>query len=216
MKLLILGASGQIARLVETRILNEDAFQEVELTLFLRNSDRLAALKNEPRVTIIDGDLANLDAVTAAVQNQDLVLLATVDTDPEKGVTRNVIKAMQTKGVTRLLAASSIGIAGEEPNRRFHAWNQETLADALPPMRQAADLLTESGLAVTILRFAWMNNGNEIRYTITKAGSLMAGGSGSRKSMADAILKIVADPSLYVGETIGIADPTTKDAPSAE
>ncbi|MFD1428793.1 NAD(P)H-binding protein [Lacticaseibacillus mingshuiensis] len=216
MKLLILGASGQIARIIETRILNEDAFQDVELTLFLRNSDRLASLKNEPRVSIIDGDLADLGAVTAAVQNQDLVLLATVDTDPENEVTRNVIKAMQTQGVARLLAASSIGIDNEEPNRRFHAWNQEELADALPPMRQAGKLLTESGLAVTILRFAWMNNGNEIRYTITNSGALMAGGSGSRKSMADAILKIVADPNLYVGETIGIADPTTKDAPSAE
>ena len=50
----IIGANGQIARLVEDRILNED--KNVYLTLFLRNASRLSNLANNEQVTIIDGD----------------------------------------------------------------------------------------------------------------------------------------------------------------
>lgn len=39
----IIGANGQIARLVENDILNND--KDIHLTLFLRNADRLAELK---------------------------------------------------------------------------------------------------------------------------------------------------------------------------
>ena len=48
MKLAILAANGQIARIVENRILNED-----QLTLLLRNASRLNDLKDNPRVTLI-------------------------------------------------------------------------------------------------------------------------------------------------------------------
>lgn len=43
MNLFIAAANGQIARIVENRVLNEPAFQDVNLTLFLRNADRLNA-----------------------------------------------------------------------------------------------------------------------------------------------------------------------------
>lgn len=53
MKLAILAANGQIARIVENRILNEYQFKDVELTLLLRNASRLNDLKDNPRVTLI-------------------------------------------------------------------------------------------------------------------------------------------------------------------
>lgn len=42
MNLLIAAANGQIAKIVENRILTEPGFKDVRLTLFLRNADRLA------------------------------------------------------------------------------------------------------------------------------------------------------------------------------
>lgn len=68
MKLAILAANGQIARIVENRILNEDQFKDVELTLMLRNSNRLSDLADNPRVTIIEGDLNNPADVEKAVK----------------------------------------------------------------------------------------------------------------------------------------------------
>ncbi|BDR58906.1 hypothetical protein XA3_13470 [Xylocopilactobacillus apicola] len=54
-KVIILGANGQIARLVEDQLLNDD----VELTLFLRLKNRVADLAAHPRVKVIEGDLKN-------------------------------------------------------------------------------------------------------------------------------------------------------------
>jgi len=41
-KVMILAANGQIARLVENRILTEPTFKDVDLTLFLRDASRLS------------------------------------------------------------------------------------------------------------------------------------------------------------------------------
>ncbi|MFT8357113.1 MAG: NAD(P)H-binding protein [Bifidobacterium aquikefiri] len=214
MKLAILGAHGRIARIVEERILNEDRFQDIELTLLLKRSSRLNDMKDNPRVTLIEGDLENKKAANAALAGQDMVFLATVDTSPTNVITKNVIDAMHAQGVHRLLAASSIGIYQEEPNQKFREWNQRTLKDYLPPIRIEDEMLRKSDIDFTTLRFAWLNDRDEIAYQITKKGELFVGGSGSRKSMADAILKIVETPTLYERETIGIADPSTKDAPT--
>lgn len=214
MNLLILGANGKIAQIIEKRVLTESAFEAVHLTLFLRDSSRLKQLENNSRVTIIEGDLSDELAVTKAMKKQDIVFIATVDIDPSNRITKNVIHAMQEQHVQRVLAASSIGIYGEEPNQKFHNWNQRSLSDVLNPMRQAAELLQKSGLSYTVLRFSWLNDRNEVKYEITKKSEKFAGGSGSRQSMADVILQIIADPELYHDEIIGIANPDTKDAPS--
>ncbi|ANZ60766.1 NAD(P)H-binding protein [Secundilactobacillus paracollinoides] len=214
MKVLILGANGQIAKFVENRILTEDQFKDIELTLFLRDRSRLQQLADNPRVTLVEGNLTDEKAVQQAMAGQQLVLIATVDTDSENTITTNVIQAMKAQHVDRVLAASSIGIYAEEPNPQFYAWNQSTLSGALAPMRQASELLQQSGLTYTTMRFAWLNNHDAINYTITEKGEKFAGGSGSRKSMADAILKMIADPTLYANKVIGISDPETKDAPS--
>ena len=50
----IIGANGQIARLVENDILNNE--KDVQLTLFLRHARRLGSLRDNPQVTIVDGD----------------------------------------------------------------------------------------------------------------------------------------------------------------
>jgi len=211
-KLLILGAYGQIARIIEDRVLNEDTFQDIELTLFLRNSSRLNNLADYGnRVHIIEGDINNADAVSAAMKGQDIVFVATVDTDSNNTLTKNVISGMKANNITRVIAASSIGIYNEEPNPKFAKWNQSMLSGAIPAMRQADELLHQSGLNFTTTRFGWLTNDSEINYDVTKKGEKFAGVSGSRKSMADAVLTIISDSSRYENETIGIANPDTKN-----
>ncbi|GHN30803.1 hypothetical protein [Lactobacillus delbrueckii] len=55
MKLLILAANGQIARIVEERILTEDKLKDVDLVLLLRQANRLQSLKKRypDRVTLV-------------------------------------------------------------------------------------------------------------------------------------------------------------------
>jgi Predicted nucleoside-diphosphate-sugar epimerases len=92
-KVLVLGANGQIARIVEERLLKEQP--DVELTLFLRNSQRLADLDDNENVTLVDGDITDYDAVNAAMKGQDVVYIAMVDHTEDNVITKNVIKSMK-------------------------------------------------------------------------------------------------------------------------
>lgn len=74
----------------------------------------------------------------------------------------------------------------------------------------ADKLLSESGLIYTTLRFPWLNDRDEVKYTITHKTEQYVGVSGSRQSMADVIVKIIADPEYLKNDSVGIADADTQ------
>lgn len=206
-KVLILGANGQIARIVEQRLLKEQP--DVELTLFLRNSDRLANMAKNENVTVIDGDITDYDAVNAVMKGRDIVYLAMVDHTPDNVITKNIIKSMKENNVKRVFESSLLGLYNEVPGE-FGRWNYQTVQSGLPAAINADKLLAESGLDYTTLRFPWMNDRGETKYTITHKNEEYIGVSGSRQSLADVIVKMVADPSYLNNDSIGIADPDTQ------
>lgn len=215
MKVAILAANGQIARIVEKRILTEDQFKDVDLTLMLRNASRLSDLADNPRVTILEGDLNKPSDVEKAVEGQDLVFNATVDHDDagKNRPTKNIIAAMKKFGVKRLVLTNLLGIYDEVPGA-FGDWNREFCFGGKVQPDNAAlvsdKLAAESGLDYTTLRLPWLNDRNEVKYTITHKDEEYVGVSGSRQSMADVVLKIVADPDFAKNDSIGIADPGTQ------
>lgn len=204
---LILGANGQIAQIVEQRLLAEQP--DVKLTLFLRRSDRLKQLADNSQVTLIDGDITNSDQVTAAMQHQDVVYIAMVDHTPDNVITTNVIQAAKAQGVTRIIESSLLGLYDEVPGE-YGRWNHEMVKSGLPAAIHADDLLAASGIDYTTLRFPWLNDRNEVKYEITHRHDAYVGVSGSRQSMADVIVKIIADPTYLVNDSVGIADAATQ------
>lgn len=206
-KVLILGANGQIARIVEERLLKEQS--DVELTLFLRNSQRLADLDDNKNVTLVDGDIADYDAVNAAMKGQDVVYIAMVDHTKDNVITNNVIKSMKENNVDRIIESSLLGLYHEVPGE-FGRWNDEMVQSGLAAAINADKLLSESGLIYTTLRFPWLNDRDEVKYTITHRNDQYVGVSGSRQSMADVIVKIIADPVYLKNDSVGIADPDTQ------
>lgn len=215
MKLAILAANGQIARIVEQRILNEDQFKGVDLTLMLRNSNRLSDLADNPRVTILEGDLNNPADVEKAVAGQDMVFNAVIDHDDadHNRPTHNIINAMKKEGVDRLILTNLLGIYDEVPGE-FGKWNRDTCFGGTVTDDNAAvtsdRLAAESGLDYTTLRLPWLNDRDEVKYTITHRDDEFVGVSGSRQSIADVVLKIVADPTFGSNDSLGIADPDTQ------
>jgi len=206
-KVLILGANGQVARIVESRLLKEQS--DVELTLFLRNSSRLNSLKDNENVTIIDGDITNYDDVNNAMKGQDLVYVSTVDHTGDNIITKNVVKAMQENKVVRVIETSLLGIYNEVPGE-YGRWNYAQVKSGLPAAINADKLLMESGLTYTTLRFPWLNDRDEVKYVITHKDEEYVGVSGSRQSMADVIVKIIADPTYLENDSVGIADADTQ------
>lgn len=204
---LILGANGQIARIVEQRLLAEQS--DVHLTLFLRQKSRLANLADNSRVTLIDGNMTDYQAVKAAMHGQDIVYIAAVDHTPDNVITRNVIKASREQGVQRIIESSLLGLYNEVPGE-YGRWNYQMVKSGLPAAIHADGLLAQSGIAYTTLRFPWLNDRDEIKYQLTHRNEPYVGVSGSRQSMADVIVKIIADPTFLANDSVGIADAATQ------
>jgi uncharacterized protein YbjT (DUF2867 family) len=214
MKVLILGANGRIARLVEERILTEKEFQDVDLTLYLRNKQRLQNLEENPRISLIEGDINDQEGLVEAMNGIDLVFVATIDNKVGNTMTKAIMAAMHSAGVSRIVTSSSIGINHEGPNAKFIKWNEQIIGSQLRGMHGADQLWKQSDFEYTTARFAWLNDQDNLNYVINRENEPFAGGSGSRKGMADVILKIINQPELYIRETIGISDPSTKNATS--
>ncbi|MDC6396291.1 NAD(P)H-binding protein [Lactiplantibacillus pentosus] len=204
---LILGANGQIARIVEQRLLAEQS--DVHLTLFLRQKSRLANLADNSRVTLIDGNMTDYQAVKAAMHGQDIVYIAAVDHTPDNVITRNVIKASREQGVQRIIESSLLGLYNEVPGE-YGRWNYQMVKSGLPAAIHADELLAQSGIAYTTLRFPWLNDRDEIKYQLTHRNEPYVGVFGSRQSMADVIVKIIADPTFLANDSVGIADAATQ------
>lgn len=197
---------------MEHRILSEPEFKDIDLTLGLRNSQRLAALNDNPRVRIIDLDLESAEDVTNAMSGQDMVFIADVDHDVDNAKTLNVLEAMKQHNVIRIISSNILGIYNEVPGEFGH-WNHEMVKNGLKSARNSDRMLSESGMTYTTLRIPWLNDRNEIKYTITHQNESYLGVSGSRQSIADVVLKIVRDPSFGANESIGIADSATQGEP---
>lgn len=207
-KVLILAANGRIARIVEHRILTEAAFADVDLTLFLRDASRLDDLDDNPRVTLVDGDLTDESAVSEATAGQDLVFVAVVDHDDQNRLTKTVTAAMKANQVSRVLFTNVLGIYGEVGGE-FGRWNAEMIGAGMATARQSDQLLADSGLDYTTLRLPWLND-RGIAYTVTTKNEPYDGVSGSRDSVADLVLSMIADPTKYSRDSIGLADPDTE------
>lgn len=212
MNFLILAANGQIARIVESRILSEDTFKDIKLTLGLCNPHRLCSLGS--RAQIMEVDLTDNQAVNKAMHKQDIVFVDVVDHTKDNIITKNVIEAMKVNHVSRVIFANILGIYNEVGGE-FGRWNHQFVMPGLQAAINSDKLLARSGLHYTTLRLPWLNDRNEIKYSITTHNEPYIDVSGSRKSIADVILKIVRNPELYDNDSIGIADPDTqgKDRP---
>lgn len=207
MNFLILAANGQIAQIVEHRILNQPDFKNIKLTLGLRHADRLAKLADSARV--LEVDLLKQDEVDRAINGQDMIFVAVVDHSQNNIITKNVITAMKNHHVSRVIFTNILGIY-DEVSGEFGRWNHEYTLGGLATAINSDRLLANSGLQYTTLRLPWLNDRNEIKYTITTRHQPYVGVSGSRQSIADVILKIVLKPELYINDSIGIADPATQ------
>ena len=209
MNLLILAANGQIARIVEQRILQEPEFAGVNLTLVLRRSQRLAALAANPRVKLVEGDISDPAVLDQAMTGIDLVFVAVVDHDGQNRPTKAIIQAMNAHHVQRIIATNILGIYNEVPGE-FGRWNLASVRSGLAAAIKADQLLAASGLDYTTLRLPWLNDRDEVKYTVTHRAEPYLGVSGSRQSIADVVLQIVADPTRFSRDSIGIADPATQ------
>ncbi len=208
MKVTILGANGQIARIVEKFAL---ADKDMDVTLFLRNSKRLADLADQ--AVIEDGDAADSAQVEKAAKGADVVY-ANLSGDNIKLQAQGITEALHNDRVKRLIWVSSLGIYDEVPGK-FGEWNKAQLQDYLTNYAAAAKVIEDSDLDYTIIRPAWLTDKDEVDYEKTKKGEDFKGTEVSRKSVAAYIYHLLKNPQEDVRESIGLDKPGTDgDKPS--
>lgn len=201
-KVLVLGASGQIARWVIEVLANSP---EVELTLFLRDERKLRGRALE-HSRIVEGDVLNSEHLNHAMVGQDVVyanLAGDVDQQAE-----HIVASMHAAGVKRLIFVNSLGIYEEIPGE-FGEWNRREIGQYLGPYRRAADVIEASRLDYTILRAAWLTDLDEVNYETTEKGEPFRGTEVSRKSVAALISEIIQHPKQYLRTNLGVNKPGT-------
>ena len=201
---LVLGAHGKIARLATAMLL---ADTDAQLTLFLRNAQRLSDAASD-RVTIVDGDAANVNDLTQAMTGIDVVYANLAGHNIEAQA-QAVVTAMGQAGVKRLIWISTLGIYDEVPGA-YGRWNHQMLDGGyLETYAAAAKVIEGSPLDYTIIRPAWLSNHDEVAYETTQKNEPFKGTEVSRKSIAAVVTKLVADPSQHVRESLGVNKPNT-------
>ena len=201
-KVLILGASGQIARWA-VQMLGEHA--DVEQTLLVRDPKKLTG-REPANAKVVIGDV--MDKLLAqAMAGQDVVyanLAGDVDVQTER-----ILAAMQAQGVKRLIFVNSLGIYDEVPGP-FGEWNRREIGQYLPPYRKSADLIEASDTDYTILRAAWLQDEDEVDYETTARNEPFKGTEVSRKSVAALVADLVLHPERLVRANVGVNKPNTE------
>ena len=207
-KVLILGASGQIARWA-VQMLGE--CPSVAQTLLVRDPRKLT--DNKPaNARIAIGDVMDENLLRQLAQDQDVVY-ANLAGDVDRQ-TAPILAVMKATGVKRLIFINSLGIYDEVPGK-FGDSNRREIGAYLPPNRKSADLNESSDIDYTIVRAAWLQDEDEVDYEITQRGEMFKGTEVSRKSVAALVTDLVLHPDRLVRANIGISKPNTDgDKPS--
>jgi len=190
-KILILGANGQLARNTIPFFLNQP---DVKLTLYLRQANRLTN-PDPDRVTIVEGDVLDIDTLKPAMQGQEVVYANLAGRMEQQA--RNIINAMHGTGLKRLIFISSMGIYGEVPGESYRS--------ILDPYRDSAAVIEASDLDYTILRPGWFTREDEINYQITQKGEPFKGHDVSLNSLSDLIVKLALSPTMEVRHSLGVS-----------
>lgn len=109
-RVLIVGATGGTGR----RLVAQALERRHVVTALVRDPSRLQV--DHPRLTVIQGDVLDEQSVAAAMRGQEAVVSALghkrffYPTRILSEGTRNILRAMETHGVTRLVCETSLGI----------------------------------------------------------------------------------------------------------
>lgn len=154
MKTIVFGATGTVGRLAVERMLADGH----RVTAFARNPEKLGI--SDSNLALVSGDAMKKADVDAAVKGHEAVVVALGSGMSRKSRIRsvgtmNVIQAMQTHGVRRLICQSTLGAHESWDNLNFF-WKRIMFGLLLRPVfldhELQENLVRASGLDWTIVR----------------------------------------------------------------
>jgi putative NADH-flavin reductase len=183
----------------------------------LANGDNVTALVRTPsklaitdeKLTIIEGNILDQNAVEQVVAGQDAVIVSIRKTDnnPDQLVskgTRIVIDAMQRFGVQRLVVVTAIGVGDSKNNVPlfFKALMKTILKEAYADMEVQEQAIRESGLDWIVVRPGGLtDNAATGEYEV---GLDIKGSQVARADVAAFLLQQITDDT-YLRKAVSIS-----------
>jgi UDP-glucose 4-epimerase len=134
MNILISGGAGFIGSHLVAALLRDPHIRSITVYDNLSSGSRrhLEAAQNDPRLTLVHGDLKDLPQLSIAMKKSDVVFHLAANPDIAKAVTQpdidfwegtylaqNVLEAMRTNQVRRIFYTSGSGVYGDAPGVAF-------------------------------------------------------------------------------------------------
>lgn len=186
MNILIYGASGRTGQ----ELVNQALVKGHVVTAFVRNTAKLKIAHQN--LEIIQADVTNYQRVNETIKGQDAVLSALGASSPFKydqsvveGI-GNIIKAMETNGVSRLIYMSFVGVKESRNSAGFviKYIAPKLLSTEIAGHEARESMIKESQLMWTIVRPATLTNGKHL--TQFRSGEdIMSNGFAATISRAD-------------------------------
>ncbi|MBF8970015.1 NAD(P)H-binding protein [Streptococcus sp. NLN76] len=204
MKVTILGAAGQIAKLATRYFLEQT---EVELVLFARNAQARLQEFVSPRVTLVDGDFADTAQVSLALAGADVAFLAFVGDDQLVG---HLLPLVEKAGVSRFIV-SSVPDIYQEIEGPFQDWYRSNTGIMWTShVRKAADVVEASDLDYLILRITWLYNAEGKKLHVTRKGEPFTEAQVTRQLVAQFVVDAVSGKEDFHRESVGLGEVGTK------
>ena len=204
MKILILGAAGQISKMLINRLLQET---DAELVQYARNANRRIANSDPSRITIVDGDFNDSAKLLEAMEGVAIVYLNDMNS-PE--ATQTIVDAAKKSGVAKIIGATILGIY-DEVIGEFGKWNARMVGRAgTNRHKESAKIIEDSGIDFTLLRLTWLyNQEDNERYMVSQKGEPFIGAQVARQAVARLIMDIIENPAIYSNKSLGVSEPNT-------
>jgi len=204
MKVMILGAAGQIGRLVTDDLLAQTDF---DLVLYGHELSTRLADKQSERVTLVDGDFTETEKIKEHLTGVDAVYVSYV---AGSDVVAGLIKVLDEAGVKRFIVANVPDLY-QEVTGPFQQWYRDNTgiiwkSDA----RKAADLVEASDLDYVILRITWLyNQANNTNVHITRKGEPFTEAQVTRQAVAQTVTDLLTGKVTAHRDSLGLGEPDT-------
>jgi putative NADH-flavin reductase len=208
MRILIVGATGGTGRELIAQALERGH----TVTAFVRDPSKLQG--SDPRLTVIQGDVLDEGSLATAMEGQEAVLSALghkrffYPTRILSDGTKNILRAMETHGVRRLVAETALGI-GDSAGRMGLYYTLFVIPVVLPfyfwDKTRQERLIAKSKVDWVIVRPAMLTNGEKrsVYRRGANVGSFFWTRRISRADVAEFMLNQLASDT-YVGTAPGV------------
>lgn len=205
MKVMILGAAGQIGRMVTDDILAQTDF---DLVLYGRNVTSRLSNKANDRVSLVDGTFEEFDKIKEYLVDVDVVYLNYVAGDD---LIEPLVQLLEESEIKRFIVAS-IPDLYQEIEGKFQEWYRENTGIIWnSPIRKAADIIEASKLDYVILRITWLyNEEGNTQLHVTEKGEPFVEAQVTRQAVSQFITDLLMNRVDYHRASLGLGEPGTE------